>query len=122
MKTSIFQNSNKNIVRISALKLFLFSWRFPDFPGGFLEAFWGFLGTKQVHNIMNKETYRKPQGSYKTFQGKIHFSFSYGLRFLNFSDIFFQKWKYLFISEKSQYFSLLKHRYNLICMPSGIFF
>ena len=38
MKTSIFQNSNENIVRISALKFLVL-------PSGFLEAFGGFLGT-----------------------------------------------------------------------------
>ena len=50
------QNSNKNIVRISALKYF---------PGDL------------VSNIFNKEAYRKPQkasrkpqGSYKNFQGR----------------------------------------------------
>ena len=69
MKTSIFQNSNKNIVRISALKLFLFSWRFPDFPGGFLEAFWG-LSEDLVRNIINKEANKKPKGSYINFQGR----------------------------------------------------
>ena len=31
------QNSNENIVRISALKFFVASW---GLPGGFLEAFW----------------------------------------------------------------------------------
>ena len=36
--TSIFQNSNENIVRISALKVFVASWGLPG-------SFWGFLGT-----------------------------------------------------------------------------
>ena len=56
------QNSNENIVRISALKFFVASWGLP-----------GAL----VHNEKNKEVYRKsqkafrkPQGSYKKFQGR----------------------------------------------------
>jgi hypothetical protein len=60
MKTSIFQNSNKNNVRISAL-LFLASL-------GRLGSFLGLRGDL-VSNIINKETYRKPQGNYKNFQG-----------------------------------------------------
>ena len=62
MKTSIFQNSNENIVRISALKFFVASWGLPG---------------DLVSNIINKEAYRKPQkasrkpqGSYKNFQGR----------------------------------------------------
>ena len=47
MKTSIFQNSNKNIVKISALKFLLH-------PG----------------DLVNKKAYRKPQRSYKNFQGR----------------------------------------------------
>jgi hypothetical protein len=35
MKTLIFQNSNKNIVRISALKFFVASW---GLPGSLQEA------------------------------------------------------------------------------------
>ena len=49
------QNSNENIVRISALEFF--------------EASWGLSGDL-VSNIINKEAYRKPQGSYKNFQGR----------------------------------------------------
>ena len=46
MKTSILQNSNENIVRISALKFFVASWGLPG---------------NLVSNIINKEAYRKPQ-------------------------------------------------------------
>ena len=69
MKTSIFQNSNENIVRISALKFFVAS----------LEHLGSFLGLPRdlVSNITKKEAYRKspkasrkPQGSYKNFQGR----------------------------------------------------
>ena len=56
------QNRNENIVRISALKFFVASWGLPG---------------DLVSNIINKEAYRKPkkasrkpQGSYKNFQGK----------------------------------------------------
>ena len=63
------QNSNKNIVRISALKFFVASW---GLPGSFLG-----LPGDLVSNIINKEAYRKPQkasrkpqGSYKNFQGR----------------------------------------------------
>ena len=45
------QNSNKNNIRISALKGFV--------------ASWGLLG-----DLVSKEAYRKPQGSYKNFQGR----------------------------------------------------
>ena len=69
MKTSIFQNSNKNIVWISALKFFVASW---GLPGSFLG-----LPGDLVSNIINKEAYRKPQkasrkppGRYKKFQGR----------------------------------------------------
>ena len=69
MKTSIFQNTNENIVRISALKFFVASWGFPG-------SFFG-LPRDLVSNIINKEAYRKPQkasrkpqGSYKKFQGR----------------------------------------------------
>ena len=47
------QNSNKNIVKISALKFYV--------------AFWGLPGDL-VSNIINKEAYRNPQGSYKNFK------------------------------------------------------
>ena len=61
------QNSNENIVRISALKLFVASW---GLPGSFFGLPWDL-----VSNIINKEAYRieaqkasrKPQGSYKRF-------------------------------------------------------
>ena len=49
------QNSNENIVRISAMKFFVASWRLPG---------------DLVSNIINKEAYRKPQGRYKNFQGR----------------------------------------------------
>ena len=62
MKTLIFRNSNENIVRISALKLFVASWGLPG-------SFWGLPGDL-VSNIINKEAYSKPQGSYKNFQGR----------------------------------------------------
>ena len=67
MKTSIFQNSNENIVRISALKFFVASWGLP---------------VDLVSDIINKEYYRKPQNasrnpqrSYKNFQGKNPYKF-----------------------------------------------
>jgi hypothetical protein len=70
MKTSIFKNSNKNIVRISALKYFVASW---GLPGRLL----GVSGDL-VCNIINKEANRKPTrspkklpGSYKTFRAEI---------------------------------------------------
>ena len=56
------QNSNENIVRISALKFFVASW---GLPGSFLG-----LPRDLVSNIINKEAYRKPQRSYKNFQGR----------------------------------------------------
>ena len=62
MKTSIFQNSNENIVRISALNFFVASWRLP-------ESFLGLSGDL-VSNIINKEACRKPPGRYKKFQGR----------------------------------------------------
>jgi hypothetical protein len=55
MKTLIFQNSNENIVRISALKVFVASWGLPG---------------DLVSNIINKEASRKSLGSYKDFQGR----------------------------------------------------
>ena len=64
MKTSIFQNSSKikNIVRISDLKFFV---AFLGLPG----CFFGLPGDL-VSNIINKEAYRKPQGSFENFQGR----------------------------------------------------
>jgi hypothetical protein len=66
MKTSIFQKSNENIVRISARKFFGASLGLPG-------SFFGLHGDI-VSNIINKEAYRKPQkdskkpqGSYKNF-------------------------------------------------------
>ena len=59
------QNSNENIVRISALKFFVASW-------GLLGSFLG-LPRDLISNIINKEAYRKPKklpGSYKNFQGR----------------------------------------------------
>ena len=62
------KNSNENIVKISALKFFA-SW---GLPGGFFG-----LPGDLASNIINKEAYRKsqkaprrPQGSYKEFQGR----------------------------------------------------
>ena len=59
------QNSNENIVRISALKFFVASWKLFGLPGDL------------VSNIINKEAYRKPQKasrkpqvSFKNFQGR----------------------------------------------------
>ena len=49
------QNSNENIVRISALRFFVASWG---------------LSGDLVSNIINKEAYRKHQGCYKNFQGR----------------------------------------------------
>ena len=70
MKTSIFQNSNKNIVRISALKFLVASCGLPG-------SFWGLLGDL-VSNMINKKAYRKPKkdkGSpneaMKTFRAEI---------------------------------------------------
>ena len=61
------QNSDENIVRISALKFFVASWWL---PGSFLG-----LPRDLVSNITKKEAYRKspkasrkPQGSFKNFQ------------------------------------------------------
>ena len=59
---NLFYEDIENIVRISALKFFV--------------AFWG-LPRDVVSNIIDKEAYRtpqkdsrKPQGSYKNFQGR----------------------------------------------------
>jgi hypothetical protein len=64
---SFDQNSNENIVRISALKFLIASW---GLPGSFLGLPGSFLGLPGdlVSNIINKEAYRKPQGSYKNFR------------------------------------------------------
>ena len=63
------QNSNKNIVRNSALKFFVASWGLPG-------SFFG-LPEDLVSNIINKEACRKPQkasrkpkGSFKNIQGR----------------------------------------------------
>ena len=53
MKTSIFRNSNENIVRISALELFVASW---GLPGSFLG-----LPGDLVSNIINKEAQKSFQ-------------------------------------------------------------
>ena len=53
MKTSIFQKSNENIVRISALKFFVASL---GHPGSFLG-----LPRDLVNNIINKEAFRNPK-------------------------------------------------------------
>ena len=55
------QNSNKNIVRISALKFFVL------LPGG--TPSWGLPGDFVSHDI-NKEVNRKTQESFKNFQGR----------------------------------------------------
>ena len=47
------QNSNENIARISALKVFIASW---GLPGSFLG-----LPGDLVRNTINKEAYREPQ-------------------------------------------------------------
>jgi hypothetical protein len=67
------QNSYENIVRISALKLFVASW---GLPGSFL----GLPGDLE-NIIINKKAYRKPkkasrkpQGSYTNFQGRNPFN------------------------------------------------
>ena len=62
MKTSTFQTSNKNIVRISALNFFVASLGLP-------ESFLGLPGDL-VSNIINKEAYSKLQGSYKKLKGR----------------------------------------------------
>ena len=53
------QNSNENIVRISALKFFIASLRLPG----------SFLGLP-VGPRKPKTVFRKPTGSYKKFQGR----------------------------------------------------
>ena len=60
MKTSIFQKSNENIVRISALNFFVDSC---GFSGSFLG-----LPRDVVSNIIYKKASRKPQGRYRNFQ------------------------------------------------------
>ena len=62
MITPIFQNSNENIVGISALQFFEASW-------GLLGRFLGLPGDL-VSNMINKEAYRKPQESNNNFQGR----------------------------------------------------
>ena len=56
------QNSNENILRISDPKFFVASWELPGSHLGLLEGL--------VSIIINEEAYRKPQGSYKNFQGR----------------------------------------------------
>ena len=63
------QNSNENIVRISALNFFVAA-------SGFTGSFWGLSGDL-VSNIINKEAYRRPQkasrkphGSFRKCQGR----------------------------------------------------
>ena len=48
MKTSILQNSNENIVRISALKFFVASW------GASRKLFGAFLGLRKYSHLSNK--------------------------------------------------------------------
>ena len=82
------QNSNENIVRISALKFFVASW---GLPGSFLG-----LPGDLVSNIINKEAYRSPKklsGSpkeaIKTFRVEILtiFSLVFWKKFLHQKDI-----------------------------------
>ena len=56
------QNINERIVKISALKFFVTSW---GLPGSFLG-----LPGDLVSNIIDKEAYRKPKGSYENLLGK----------------------------------------------------
>ena len=56
------QNSNENIVRISGMKFFVAFW---GLPRSFL-----WLSGDLVSNFINKEAYRKTQGSYENFQGR----------------------------------------------------
>jgi hypothetical protein len=51
------QNSNKIIVRISALKFFVASW---GLPGSFLG-----LSEDFVSNVIEKEAYKKPQKAFR---------------------------------------------------------
>ena len=63
MKTSILQNSNKNIVRISALKFFVASL---GLPGSFLG-----LPGDLVSNIINKESLQKAPKSLQEASRKL---------------------------------------------------
>ena len=81
MKTSIFQNSNKNIVRISALNFFC------SFMGASWGASWRLFGLPEdlVSNIINKEANKKPkkasmkpQGNYKNLQGRNYYNILFG--------------------------------------------
>ena len=72
------QNSNKTIVTISALKCFVAFW---GLPGSFLELLWDLSS-----NMIYKEAYRKPpkvsrkpQGSYKNFQGRNHYNIFFAI-------------------------------------------
>ena len=68
MRTSIFQNSNKNIVRISVLKFFIASL---GLPGSFFELPVGFLIYDYLLSPKEaQKAYKKPPGSYKKFQGR----------------------------------------------------
>jgi hypothetical protein len=63
------QNSSENIVTISVLKFVVASWGLPGSFLGFPGSFLGFPGDLLSNNI-NKEAYKKPQGSFKNFQGR----------------------------------------------------
>ena len=67
MKTSIFQNSNENIVRISALKFFVAS---SGHPGSFLG-----LPRDLVNTGSPKKTPESPKEAIKTFRAEIFTTF-----------------------------------------------
>ena len=74
MKTLIFQNSNKNIVMISALKLFLISW---GFPGSFL----GLPGDLVGNTRKPKESQKKIPGSTKEAKKLIGVQTNHGVEY-----------------------------------------
>ena len=122
MITPIFQNSNENIVGISALQFFEASW-------GLLGRFLGLPGDL-VSNIINKEAYRKlqkysrkPKGSHKNFQGRNPYNIFIAIlenrcphRFiLSLTDL------YLLLSN-SQVTSLISKQFNSRHYSVAIFF
>jgi hypothetical protein len=66
MRTSIFLNSNKNIVKFSAMKVFKASL---GLPGIFLRLPVGLLITYKVPREPQKAS-KKPPGSYKKYQNR----------------------------------------------------
>ena len=66
MRTSIFPNSNKNSVRISALKFFVASWGLLGNFFGLSGCFLGLAGDLVSH-IINKEAYRNTIGGFEIF-------------------------------------------------------